>query len=122
MSQERKALSAQVDPDSDLAQDFDEYREKSSTNSNAEAIRDLLQTGIDYKFDRVDDRSSKFTITMLLTEIITHTASFAIASAIAAAVGLFDYELGLLFSGGMLAIAAVSLLILKARQHGVPGR
>lgn len=55
-----KTLSAQVDEDSDLARDFERYREQKGMKSKSEAVRTLVRESLDQEFNeaRSDDDSS----------------------------------------------------------------
>ena len=55
MPTDRKTITADVPKDSELARQFEEYRETNSMNSNAEAARTLLRSGLDQEFDDETD-------------------------------------------------------------------
>lgn len=51
MSAERRTLAAQIDPDSELADQFDDYREQISAQSNSEAVRQLVRVGLEQEHE-----------------------------------------------------------------------
>ncbi len=55
MAAERKTLSAQVDADSDLAREFEEFREERSMNSKSEAVRVLVRDSLEEHRDQSAD-------------------------------------------------------------------
>lgn len=47
MAKDNKVLSAAVESDSNLANEFEEYREEKSMASNSEAVRHLIRAGLE---------------------------------------------------------------------------
>jgi len=55
MSQERTTLSAQVDTDTELAQQFVEYQQRNAMTSRSEAVRHLIRAGLEQELELPDD-------------------------------------------------------------------
>lgn len=52
MSTERTTLSAQVDSDTELAKQFEEYREQNAMTSRSEAVRHLVRAGLEQELSK----------------------------------------------------------------------
>jgi Arc/MetJ-type ribon-helix-helix transcriptional regulator len=55
MSTERTTLSAQVDSDTELAKQFEEYREQNAMTSRSEAVRHLVRAGLEQELSKQTD-------------------------------------------------------------------
>lgn len=61
MSRDLVTISARVDEDSDLAQEFDQYQKQNSMTSKSEAVRHLIRSGLEQELqqpDNADDADS----------------------------------------------------------------
>jgi Arc/MetJ-type ribon-helix-helix transcriptional regulator len=52
MSTERTTLSAQIDSDTELAKQFEEYREQNAMTSRSEAVRHLVRAGLEQELSK----------------------------------------------------------------------
>jgi hypothetical protein len=54
MSQSRVTLSAQVDSDTDLASQFEQYQQSNAMTSKSEAVRHLVRAGLEQELEHED--------------------------------------------------------------------
>lgn len=62
MSADTKTLSAAVEVDSELAEQFEEFREQNGMTSKSEAVRHLLRAGLAEQTDDSDDDDDRDTL------------------------------------------------------------
>jgi hypothetical protein len=55
MPPERTTLSAQVDSDTELEQQFEQFRDQNGMTSKSEAVRHLLRSGLEQELEQPDD-------------------------------------------------------------------
>lgn len=111
MAAERKTLSAQVDKDSELARDFEEYRESQGMTSKSEAVRTLVRDSLEQMEDNQEQRQpAPGVIQGFATTLAAHLSAYAVGTGVLTMLGILELSAGTLTAGAFLA-GSVALMV-----------